>query len=117
MQWGYADGRVAQLYCSAAGDSPLAALVTGTAGWLSIEPRIHRPKRVTVHDDAGDEVIVGGDQLGSGYGLEVVEVARCLRAGELESPLVPLDETIAILEVLDEARRQLGVRYAVDEQE
>jgi predicted dehydrogenase len=117
MQWGYADGRVAQLYCSAAGDSPFAALVTGTAGWLSIEPRIHRPKRVTVHDDAGDEVIVGGDQLGSGYGLEVVEVARCLRAGELESPLVPLDETIAILEVLDEARRQLGVRYAVDEQE
>jgi hypothetical protein len=26
-----------------------------------------------------------------------------------------LDETIAILEVLDETRRQLGVRYAADD--
>jgi hypothetical protein len=117
MQWGYADGRVAQLYCSAAGASPLAALVTGTAGWLSVEPRIHRPARLVVHDAAGEEVITGEQQPGNGYGLEVREVARCLRAGELESPLVPLDETVGILEVLDEARRQLGVRYPADEQE
>ena len=35
-----------------------------------------------------------------------------LSAGATESPLVPLDETVAIVEVLDEARAQLGVRYA-----
>jgi hypothetical protein len=34
----------------------------------------------------------------------------------LESPLVPLDETIATLEVLDEARRQVGVRYPADDE-
>jgi predicted dehydrogenase len=117
MQWGYQDGRVAQLYCSAAGASPLAALVTGTAGWISIEPRIHRPARLVVHDAAGDEVIAAEEQTGNGYGYEVLEVERCLRAGELESPLVPLDETVAILEVLDEARRQLGVRYPADDEE
>jgi predicted dehydrogenase len=116
MQWGYSDGRVAQLYCSAAGDSPLAALVTGTAGWLSVEPRIHRPARLVVHDASGAEVVDGPAVSGNGYRLEVQEVARCLRAGELESPLVPLDETVAILEVLDEARRQLGVRYDADEE-
>jgi hypothetical protein len=54
-------------------------------------------------------------QPGNGYGLEIAEVTRCLRAGELESPLVPLDETVAILELLDEARRQLGVRYPGEE--
>jgi len=41
-------------------------------------------------------------------------VERCLRAGELESPLVPLDETVAILEVLDGVRAQLGVHYEAD---
>jgi hypothetical protein len=38
-----------------------------------------------------------------------------LQAGEAGSPLVPLDETIAILDVLDAARAQLGVRYPADE--
>jgi predicted dehydrogenase len=116
MQWAYADGRVAQLYCSAAGNSPAAVLVNGTAGWIRIEPRIHRPKQLIVQDVEGQEVIDGVPPPGNGYGLEVEEVARCLRAGELESPLVPLDETVAILEVLDEARRQIGVRYAADEE-
>jgi predicted dehydrogenase len=117
MQWGYDDGRVAQLYCSAAGDSPLAAVVTGTGGWISIEPRIHRPRRIVVHDADGDEVIDAADEPGNGYGYEVIEVARCLRNGELESPVVPLDETVAIMEVLDDTRRLIGVRYPVDDEE
>ena len=115
MQWGYRDGAVAQLYCSAAGDSPFALLVNGTAGWIAIEPRIHRPERMIVHDASGDEVVTAAAQPGNGYGYEVEEVARCLRAGELESPHVPLDETVAILEVLDEVRLQIGVRYTADE--
>lgn len=116
-QWGYANAALAQLYCSAAGESPFAALVNGTAGWISIEPRIHRPARMLVHDGDGDEVITAEQEPGNGYRHEVREVARCLRAGELESPLVPLGETVEILEVLDEVRRQIGVRYAADGQE
>ncbi|MDQ6922147.1 MAG: gfo/Idh/MocA family oxidoreductase, partial [Candidatus Dormibacteraeota bacterium] len=38
------------------------------------------------------------------------EVARCLRAGFLESPLMPLDESISIMETMDAvlAQRQAG---------
>jgi hypothetical protein len=70
-----------------------------------------------VSDASGEEIVEGAPAPGSGYGYEVLEVQRCLLAGELESPLVPLDETVAILEVLDETRRQLGVRYAADSQD
>jgi predicted dehydrogenase len=112
LQWGYRDGRVAQIYCSAAGNSPFAALITGTDGWLSLEPRIHRPRRLVLHDG---EVIEGGPPAGNGFRPEIAEVARCLAAGELESPLVPLDDTVAILELLDSARHQLGVRYPCEE--
>ena len=38
---------------------------------------------------------------GNGLHYEADEVARCLRAGLLESPLMPLDETIAIMETMD----------------
>lgn len=115
MQWGYTDGRVAQIYASAAGTSPMAALITGTDGWLAVEPRIHRPERLVVHAGGDRSVVEADPDPGNGYRDEVAEVARCLRSGELESPRVPLDETIGILEVLDEARRQLGARYPVDD--
>lgn len=114
MQWGYADGRVAQIYCSAAADSPYAALVCGTRGWIRVETRIHRASALTLHTDDGDEMITAAPVPGNGYGPEIAEVVRCLSAGETESPLVPLDDTVGILAALDEARRQLGARYPVD---
>jgi predicted dehydrogenase len=114
MQWGYPGGRFAQISCSAQGTNPLTGLVAGTAGWISIGGRVHRAPFITVHDESGDEVLRQTIKAG-GFNHEIAEVARCLRAGELESPRVPLDETIAILDVLDGARAQLGVRYPADE--
>ena len=40
---------------------------------------------------------------------------RALRAGETESAVVPLQDTVQILEVIDQARAQIGVRYPADE--
>src|SRR5260370_266807 len=42
-----------------------------------------------------------------GHGLrgEAAEVARCLRAGLLESPLMPLEETYTIMQTMDEFPR------------
>ena len=114
MQWGYADGRFAQVSCSAQGTNPLTGLVAGTEGWISIGKRVHRAPFITVHDGNGDEEFRQNIN-GAGFDHEIAEVARCLRAGELESPRAPLDDTVAILEVLDQARAQLGVRYAADE--
>jgi len=114
MQWGYAGGQVAQIFCSAAGPSPYTGLITGTEGWIRLEERIHRASAITVHTQGEERVIAAPETIGGGFGHEIAEVARCLREGLPESPLVPLDETVAILEVLDEARAQLGVRYEVD---
>jgi predicted dehydrogenase len=114
LQWSYPDGRVAQIHTSAVVSSPAAGLVCGTEGWIALGPRVHHPEKLTVHTAAGDDV-VEWLQEGNGFGPEISEVERCIRAGLLESPLVPLDETVAILASIDEARRQLGVRYPVDE--
>lgn len=114
LQWGYPGGQAAQIYCSAAGPSPLAALITGTDGWIEVQPRIHRPERLVVFSGDEQEIVTAEPEPGNGYRRQVAEVATRLRSGELESPLVPLDGTVALLEVIDEARRQLGARYAVD---
>jgi predicted dehydrogenase len=43
---------------------------------------------------------------GNGYHYEAAEAMRCLRAGELESPIMPLDETLEIMETMDAVRGQ-----------
>jgi len=113
VQWGYQDERFAQIASTTLGHNPLAGLVAGTAGWILVEGRLNRPTSITIHDPTGD-VVLPDTLSGYGYGPEVIEVERCLRAGELESPLVPLDDTVAILEVLDGVREQVGVQYQAD---
>lgn len=117
QQWRYDHGPIAQLFCTAAGPSPFGGLVNGSDGWISIEPRLHRPARIVVHRGGDTEVIEEQPIPGNGYLLEVEEVERCLREGRTESEQITLDDTIGVLEVLDEVRRQLGVRYPADEQE
>lgn len=48
---------------------------------------------------------------GNGYQFEIEEVTRCLQRGETESKIMPLDETLAILQTMDAMRKQWGVRY------
>ncbi len=43
---------------------------------------------------------------GNGYNFEAAEVTRCLQAGEVESKIMPLDETLSIIETIDTIRGQ-----------
>ncbi|HEY8673105.1 MAG TPA: Gfo/Idh/MocA family oxidoreductase [Candidatus Dormibacteraeota bacterium] len=112
MQWVYQGRPGAQLWASVPIAAPNDAAVLGTQGWISFLPKAHRPSGLIIHNAAGehriDDPIAG---RGHGYGPEIDEVARCLRAGLRESPLIPHAGTIAILEVLDGARATLGVIY------
>ncbi|HET6169159.1 MAG TPA: Gfo/Idh/MocA family oxidoreductase [Terracidiphilus sp.] len=47
-----------------------------------------------------------GHSIREGYASEASAVQRCLQAGLLESPVVPLDETIEILELMDTIRNR-----------
>jgi hypothetical protein len=42
--------------------------------------------------------------LGNGYNYEAAEVVRCLQNGELESNVMPLDETLKIMKAMDRIR-------------
>jgi len=48
---------------------------------------------------------------GNGYNYEAAEVIRCLREGVLESDLIPLDDTIAVMRTMDSLRRDWKLRY------
>lgn len=46
---------------------------------------------------------------GHGYHYQADEVARCLAAGTITSPLMPTQESVAILEILDQAYQTLNM--------
>ena len=49
--------------------------------------------------------------IGAGYGNEIVEVHRCLRAGLTTSDVVPPEQTVSLMRQLDVIREQIGVHY------
>jgi hypothetical protein len=42
----------------------------------------------------------------------LTEVTECLRAGRTESAVMPLADTMAVQQILQQAADQLGVRHA-----
>ena len=48
---------------------------------------------------------------GNGYQFEAAHVMRCLRRGRTESPVMPLDESRALLRTADALRAEWGVEY------
>ena len=60
-----------------------------------------------------DEGALGDIELphqGRGLRHEADEVARCIRSGLLESPIMPLDESVAIMETMDAVLAQSSDR-------
>lgn len=108
LQLGYAGGATAQVFCSSATQGPGTATVLGTAGWLQLGEPYQNPTELVVQRGEEQERISAEP---AGYVPEVLEVERCVRAGLLQSPLVPHEDTVGILQVLDAARRELGVSY------
>ena len=51
---------------------------------------------------------------GNGYEFEAEEVARCVRAGKIESDIIPHSETMALMETMDAIRAQCGIKYPME---
>jgi len=119
---GYDSGAVASLTASMTSWSPRTASIATERGRIDVPAAFHHPQAVTwsSHDtdpDLGgppEPVEIREELVGTGLANEALEVVRCLRNGETESPLVPLDDTVALMRQMDLIRQQVGVRYEGD---
>jgi predicted dehydrogenase len=112
MIFQYGSGAHAVLTTTLLAASGNPAAIYGTAARIEIDGWFYTPTafRVIARDGAELERF---EEPYEGRGLrgEAAEVGRCLRAGLLESPLLPLDETYTIMQAMDEVRRQIGLSY------
>lgn len=100
----YPGGAVGLYHCGLRAESQITAAITGTGGQITVGSPFFRPESFTLHINSGDPQTYSLALDGHGYTYQAAEVARCLRAGLTESPLMPLAETVAIMRTLDSAR-------------
>ncbi|HRK20486.1 MAG TPA: Gfo/Idh/MocA family oxidoreductase [Fimbriimonadaceae bacterium] len=106
----YPNGAMASLFTSVESMTPWEATVLGTEGKIRVQSPFWKPSRMTI--TVGDtEEIVDLPYEGNGYQFEAMEVESCMSQGLLESPVMPHDETISIMETMDSLRSQWGLRY------
>ncbi len=91
------------------------AIFYGSKGYISF-PEFRAGEQFTIfkHDGTNEiketkEVIEKNHE--NGFIYQVEEVANCIREGKLESKIIPLDETVGILEMIDKMRAEWGFVY------
>ena len=105
------DGKMAVLNAGANCVSDRLGVIYGTRGFAVVE-NINNLQSITVYDaqyqQAGQHPCHA--KL-TGYEYEVVETVRCIETGALECPSMPHQDTVHMMELMDEIRHQMGVHY------
>ena len=121
------DGQVSAVLTNAAGlhalvnttlfaKSPTVASITGTQARIEIPGDFYMPQPITLIDRDGERRVWDANPVPRHEGLayEAAELARVVSEGRPGSDLLPAAETLAILETIDEIRRQVGAALPGD---
>jgi predicted dehydrogenase len=101
MLFGYPRGAQAVLTCTSTATTPTRGTIVGTDARIEIDEDFYRPAGFTLVPRHGAPSRFDFPRPGRGLSLEADEVARCIRAGLLESSVMPLDESVSIMQTLD----------------
>jgi predicted dehydrogenase len=101
MLLGHPGGAQAVLTCTSAANSPTQAAIVGTEGRIEIDHGFYAPTSFTLIPRQGRPSRFEQPHTGRGLRHQADEVARCLAEGATESPVMPLDETVSIMETMD----------------
>ena len=113
----YKNGAIAQLFSTFDSNLDTEAHINGDAGRICLTHRFYSPDAVIEYYPGTPETkevisVERGD--GHGYQYEAQHVCDCLRKGLTESPVMTHEDTLVQMEVLDEIRRQAGIKYEED---
>ncbi|GAA1942842.1 Gfo/Idh/MocA family protein [Microbacterium aquimaris] len=108
----HASGAISTSLSASRSAGPNTAHVVGTDARIDIDRVWYTPTsfRVTGADGTVIEEFVS-DIEGRGMQFQAIAAEEIIAAGRTDSDRLPLDESVAIMETLDEVRSQIGLRY------
>lgn len=107
----YAAGAQAILTSNMIASSPCRAVISGTLGRIEIDRTFYNPApmRVILIDDSFTDY--PNEYQGHGLREQAIEFAMLVRTGKIESSQLKLDETLSIMESMDEIRRLIKLKF------
>jgi predicted dehydrogenase len=114
MIFSHREGQLSLLSTAIRLTTPFEATIAGTKGFIRIGSPWWGPSNFTLHLGGKKSKKIKVDTPLNGYNYEALEVSQCLRDGKLESEIMPLDETLAIMKTLDAIRAQWGLKYPME---
>lgn len=107
----YKNGVMATAHSSILGGTEQAGIVYGSKGYL-VAHGINNVEKISIYDNHRKLVreVMRPEQI-NGFEDEVRSCVRAIREGRTECPEMPHDETIRMMKLMDECRRQWEIRY------
>ena len=110
----YDNGALAILTFALRTDTVNEAYIYGTKGYIKLPDLFAVPHKASLHIKGQPEIKFEKTIIGNGLHYQVKEVHRCLRESLLESPRMPLEESLQIMETMDAIRSSWDLTYPND---
>lgn len=108
------DKGIANVFCGFASESDTVAKIYGTKGRIFIDSRWHETQSYRIIEGSGSEQkqeIKVNPTRGKGFTYEIVECMQCLTENKLESDNWSHKNSLELMIILDEIRKQCGLKY------
>ena len=109
----YASGAVAFLSSSFDKSSPCLASVYFENATVEMGTRFHETDQLTIKSKTNEEHL-NFNYPTHGYQFEIEHVQECLSNDLTESPEMPLEDSLQLIETLDKIRKKMGLEYPQD---
>ncbi|NMO97408.1 Gfo/Idh/MocA family protein [Paenibacillus lemnae] len=110
----YEDGKSASLSGATRLNLTDEAVIYGTHGRIHVPGFLYAHEAV-LHEADKDPEHFRHEREFSGYVYEAEEVGRCLAEGRTESSVIPLEESLNIMKLMDTIRGQWGLKYPFED--
>lgn len=106
----YEDGGTSTFMSTLLARPPTALQIWGTKGNILTEAPFNSAEKAFLFNKSGETIFEKNHPI-NGFEYQILETQRCIEAGLIESPLMSRKDSLDNLKVMDEIRRQIGLRY------
>ena len=102
---------MANLSCSMIDSMPNRAILSGSGGYIDIDPTFYAPTSFRVCTNDGATFEYPNEYVGHGLREQALELERCVKNNTIESSIFPHNETLQVMELMDKIRSIIGLKF------